>query len=144
MAYTPTEWATGDVITAQKLNKMEQGIAGAGLQLYGPYYANSGDVTIASGQIGNVPLSTITNGPGEHYDFDGVPTDTVIIVSGYLASLPVTALYGPFYEPEIATSDDGWVYGQLTEYNYGESSMSTGSSDNLTFYATNPLHVKTP
>ena len=39
MAYTPTEWATGDVITAQKLNKMEQGIAGAGLQLYGPYNA---------------------------------------------------------------------------------------------------------
>lgn len=28
MSYTPTEWATGDVITAEKLNKMEQGIAG--------------------------------------------------------------------------------------------------------------------
>lgn len=41
MAYTPTEWATGDVITAQKLNKMEQGIAGAGLQLYGPYGASA-------------------------------------------------------------------------------------------------------
>lgn len=28
MAYTPTVWETGDVITAQKLNKMENGIAG--------------------------------------------------------------------------------------------------------------------
>lgn len=29
MAYTPTVWATGDVITAEKLNKAENGIAGA-------------------------------------------------------------------------------------------------------------------
>lgn len=30
MSYTPTTWANGDTITAGKLNKMEQGIAGAG------------------------------------------------------------------------------------------------------------------
>lgn len=30
MAYTPTVWATGDVITAEKLNKAEEGIAAAG------------------------------------------------------------------------------------------------------------------
>lgn len=29
MAYTPTVWATGDVITAEKLNKAENGIAAA-------------------------------------------------------------------------------------------------------------------
>lgn len=29
MAYTPTEWETGDVITAEKLNKAEEGIAAA-------------------------------------------------------------------------------------------------------------------
>ena len=27
MAYTPTEWRTGDVITAEKLNKLENGIS---------------------------------------------------------------------------------------------------------------------
>lgn len=31
MAYTPTVWATGDIITAEKLNKMEQGIENAGI-----------------------------------------------------------------------------------------------------------------
>lgn len=31
MAYTPTTWATGDTITAEKLNKMEDGIATAEL-----------------------------------------------------------------------------------------------------------------
>lgn len=29
MSYTPTEWQTGDTITAAGLNKMERGIAGA-------------------------------------------------------------------------------------------------------------------
>lgn len=30
MTYTPTTWATGDVITADKLNNIEQGIVNAG------------------------------------------------------------------------------------------------------------------
>lgn len=30
-SYTPTTWATGDVITATKLNNIEQGIANAGM-----------------------------------------------------------------------------------------------------------------
>ena len=30
MAYTPTNWTTGDTITASLLNKMENGIASAG------------------------------------------------------------------------------------------------------------------
>ena len=30
MAYTPTTWVTGDTITATALNKIENGIAGAG------------------------------------------------------------------------------------------------------------------
>lgn len=32
MSYTPTDWKTGDVITADKLNNMESGIANAGKQ----------------------------------------------------------------------------------------------------------------
>lgn len=30
MAYTPTQWSTGDTITAAKLNKIEDGIANSG------------------------------------------------------------------------------------------------------------------
>ena len=30
MAYTPTDWQTGDVVTAEKLNKLENGVAGGG------------------------------------------------------------------------------------------------------------------
>lgn len=28
MSYTPTEWNTGDIVTAEKLNKLENGVAG--------------------------------------------------------------------------------------------------------------------
>lgn len=34
MAYTPTEWKKGDVVTSEKLNKLEGGVAGAGGQLF--------------------------------------------------------------------------------------------------------------
>lgn len=33
MAYTPTNWGTGDTVTATKLNKLEQGVANAGSAL---------------------------------------------------------------------------------------------------------------
>lgn len=36
MAYEPTTWNTGDVITAEKLNKMEQGIANEQVGPQGP------------------------------------------------------------------------------------------------------------
>ena len=31
MSYTPTNWVTGDVVTAEKLNKIEQGIVGSSI-----------------------------------------------------------------------------------------------------------------
>ena len=34
MSYTPTDWKTGDLITAEKLNNMESGIAGGGAGLF--------------------------------------------------------------------------------------------------------------
>lgn len=33
MAYEPTEWKSGDVVTSAKLNKLEQGVKGAGVTL---------------------------------------------------------------------------------------------------------------
>ena len=38
MSYTPTEWQTGDTITAEKLNNMESGIAGAVVSFNAEYF----------------------------------------------------------------------------------------------------------
>lgn len=34
MSYTPTNWQTGDIITAEKLNKLENGVAGGGSDVF--------------------------------------------------------------------------------------------------------------
>ena len=36
MSYTPTTWSTGDVITAEKLNKLEQGVQNEQVGPQGP------------------------------------------------------------------------------------------------------------
>lgn len=52
MAYTPTTWATGDTITASAMNKIENGIAGAG---------TSYDLVIASNRPVVAGIQTISN-----------------------------------------------------------------------------------
>lgn len=37
MAYTPTTWNTGDLITAEKLNKLEQGVQNEQVGPQGPH-----------------------------------------------------------------------------------------------------------
>lgn len=36
MSYTPTEWKSGDIVTSEKLNKLETGVAGASGASSGP------------------------------------------------------------------------------------------------------------
>lgn len=52
MAYTPTVWATGDKITAEKLNKAENGIAAA-VQLVDISEAEPFDGTVVIGGVDN-------------------------------------------------------------------------------------------
>lgn len=43
--YTPTEWATGDVITAEKLNHMEEGIEASSSDEFIPIFTIKYDIT---------------------------------------------------------------------------------------------------
>lgn len=77
MAYTPTVWATGDVITAEKLNKAEQRIA-----------ANSNIVYVAKGEMTDDPA--ITEG-----DFDDA---CAVIEAGGIVVLALTIVsFGTFH-----------------------------------------------
>lgn len=46
MAYEPTNWKTGDVVTSEKLNKIEQGIAGGGGVLVAHYTVEGTTLTL--------------------------------------------------------------------------------------------------
>ena len=41
MAYTPTEWKSGDVITAEKLNNMEEGISDSNVLIVNTHWDNT-------------------------------------------------------------------------------------------------------
>ena len=53
MAYEPTQWRSGDTITSERLNKMEQGIAGGG----------SGDVYVLHTTMTVTPAENENDGP---------------------------------------------------------------------------------
>lgn len=50
MAYEPTQWRSGDTITSERLNKMEQGIAGGGS---GEFYALHTTMTVTPAENEN-------------------------------------------------------------------------------------------
>lgn len=52
--YTPTVWRTGDIITAEKLNKIEEGIANAGQPSWETVF--EGSVTTESSPMGNTAI----------------------------------------------------------------------------------------
>lgn len=80
MAYTPTEWQSGDIVTSAKLNKIEQGIAGAGGGIMyvtisydesegEPVYSadNTLDEIIAAVGAGRDVRATMAQGGGYYY-----------------------------------------------------------------------------
>ena len=59
MAYEPTQWRSGDTITSERLNKMEQGIAGGGS---GEVYALHTTVTVTPAENeGDDPIITYSS-----------------------------------------------------------------------------------
>ena len=58
MSYTKQTWTTGETITADKLNHMEDGIDGAGgSSSSGGFYIITGKVPVDGGDIGFIPSS---------------------------------------------------------------------------------------
>ena len=73
MAYEPTQWRSGDTITSERLNKMEQGIAGGGS---GEFYALHTTMTVTPAENeGDDP--TITYSSVELRE-DGLPMWLII------------------------------------------------------------------
>lgn len=94
MAYTPNTWATGDTITAQKLNNMEQGIANAGGMVV-PTFTDTGeqqfscDITFAAvnaavkaGRCFYAFLSDTVYTLSEYYEDDTVVFSSVGVGGG--------------------------------------------------------------
>ena len=61
MAYTPTEWKTGDVITAEKMNKLEQGVQNEQVGPQGPAGPSYTLPAATTSALGGVKMAAAVN-----------------------------------------------------------------------------------
>lgn len=97
MSYTPTQWETGDIVTAEKLNKLENGVAAAGSG--GALFVNmteDGDASVLDKTWKEIDDALADGTPVfimEVETIDVATQRTIHLVSGTI-SLPQMSLYG--------------------------------------------------
>lgn len=118
MAYEPTQWRSGDTITSERLNKMEQGIAGSG----------SGDAYVLHTTMTLTPAETEGGNPTVTFSSvelreDGLPM--WLIIDNYISGNNTTyANVGTLirYNNEIFTYNNGIEVNRST----GEVNINQG------------------
>lgn len=99
MSYTPTEWATGDVITAEKLNNMEDGIVGSAKVLFIEVNEETGVFNKTWNELKNA----LSDGVLCLAVFSGDETATITVISSVAL---LDAGYGIFTDfAKISTTD---------------------------------------
>lgn len=138
MSYTPTEWNSGDIITAEKLNKLEDGVADAN------------DVNVGSNNVLKIDMNLSTTG-GEYVltmDLAECNYDNILsaINSGCLVyvALKRTAVQGTFIY-YLSAHPIGSGPSALIFQNIDSAKLRTieiTSSDEL-LYAENDMNLST-
>lgn len=120
MSYTPTVWATGDVVTAEKLNKLEQGVASAGGGSGG-----GGNVLLV-----NCDLQTMTLDKTWQEIQTAMATSVVVI---YQAA-PDYGFWAHLYVTQVRSDEYG---NYIIEVNNGDQFRATSASGYPVYY--NPI-----
>ena len=98
MSYAPTEWKSGDVITAEKLNNIENGVVDASKPLF---------------------VSLVSEDDGEHFTASVSSTD---IESAIESGIPVFAITAIKFDGMTAVGDTQGICfatGTLNTYSHG-------------------------
>lgn len=72
MSYTPTEWETGDVVTAEKLNKLEGGVQKANLHTTPFIKVNQIEASQATHTVGTIFYGSYYDGGIESTNYFGI------------------------------------------------------------------------
>ena len=112
MAYTPTEWETGDVITAEKLNKAEEGIAQASPVFIPVTYDETSNVYVLDASyndikelMGNVVMGIqeFPDDPSTYICTYYIFTELSVEDGTYIAEFFTPTISGGQFVPSIAT-----------------------------------------
>lgn len=98
MSYIPTEWQTGDIVTAEKLNKLEEGVASGG--------GGGGGLL----EVVNPASGVYTLGGMSYNDVRALLLQGIIPIAHYTEDDHVFAEFSVFYN----TKEDG-IYGVYFE-----------------------------
>lgn len=99
MSYAPTEWKTGDIITAEKLNNMESGIVGSAKVLF----VSSDDETGLYNKTWNEIKNALSDGVLCLVVYSDDAYSNINVIS---AAIPVEGGYGIFYDfPNLQTAE---------------------------------------
>lgn len=98
MSYTPNEWVTGNIITAQKLNHIEQGVDGMSTESYVPTEWVTGDVITAE-KLNHIEQGIVNGSCGG---------DTIIAPEQSVTT--AVKLNPQDYYIGVITTSPGWEY----------------------------------
>lgn len=112
MAYTPTEWKKGDVVTSDKLNKLEQGVASGGGVLVVNENTDTGALDKTWQEINDAPLAVVVTEYGGAKNMGFVIQTANVEDVGYavVMVMPQAAQDGVAWTgiPYLATAADGY------------------------------------
>lgn len=105
MSYTPNVWANGDVVTSEKLNAMEQGIAAAGALVVNTDAQGAWDKT--AGEI-----------------FTAFQSGGVVVKPGSVENVAIYPLMAAEY-----SGNDGYFFSVLMDFDNGPTWFSAATAD---------------
>ena len=136
MSYTPTDWKTGDIITAEKLNKLEQGVSGGegnsdfyivNIEITGMFEGATCDKTVAEMQAavadGKILKAYLTSNLISNINIEALSW------SSYIDSLSVPSCAFTFLYPSVTISGVNNYYISVMFANDG-----TGDSGQVHYY----------
>lgn len=133
MSYTPTTWATGDTVTAEKLNNMESGISAAAI-LPSVGASDKNKFLHTNSSTGALEWSGVSGG-AEDFIITCTPTSADMSGTTDKTAQEALAAYqaGKNIKVRVYDGDDGSYnevtpYGMLVGYNHGEPSFLTLSA----------------
>ena len=143
MSYTPTNWTTGDTITASAMNKIENGIANAGSALI----ATASNLNMTSSPLGYG--STLDKTFTEIYTAlsSGVPVYVKAVIGTSVTDYSTVAFLGQVisafkYNADYRVYVNAYAYADLQDYNWpNTNSIICFDASSASSYPTASKHI---
>lgn len=141
MSYTPTNWESDDVVTATRMNALENAVGDMNMS-YTPNTWVDGDVLTAAKM--NALEQAVASGGGGGGGDVGILTLTVTVVNNSNSEVEEGDILDGFYNLYLIGSS-GYIYAKKSDSGALEESILPSTTKTLTFgYKSNSGSIETP